>query len=146
MVGVPCGSNDGSSGRVLFFSYGPQMVTPGESTVYKNICLTVCVSLSELGHPETHEKLSIKRLSGSINEKQGEKLLLSCRHWARQSGLAKNRHPGKIQLKRVNHGRSTRHRHGDSARPPAALRKVWFSTALSKKKQKATSWIVERFC
>ena len=39
--------------------------------------LTVCVSLSELGPSETHEKLSVKRLCGLSDEKLGEKLLLS---------------------------------------------------------------------
>ena len=66
--------------------------------------------MSELGPPETHEKLSVKRLCGSSNEKQGEKLLLSCRHWAPLvqplSGLAKNRHVGKtpyVSWNDVNH-------------------------------------------
>ena len=42
-------------------------------------------------------------------------------------------------------GRLTRHRHGGFVRPPAALRKVWFSMALiveKKKKERQTSWIV----
>ena len=52
------------------------MVTP-KSIVNKNIFLTVCVSLSELGPSEPHLKLFVKRLCGSSNEKQGGKLLLS---------------------------------------------------------------------
>ena len=41
--------------------------------VFKNIFLTVCVSLSRLGPSETHEKLSIRKMCDSSNEKQGEK-------------------------------------------------------------------------
>ena len=55
---------------------GQRVVTP-ESIVPQNIFFTVCVSFSELGPSETHVKLSVKRLCGSSNEKQGEKLLLS---------------------------------------------------------------------
>ena len=44
--------------------------------------LTVCVSRGELGPSETHEKLLVKRLCGSSNEKHGEKLLLSWCHGA----------------------------------------------------------------
>ena len=82
-----------------FFSFGARVVVSPESIVHKNISLTVCASLSELGPPEPREELSVKRMCGSSNAKQGEKLLLSCRHWAPLvrplSGLAKNRHVGK---------------------------------------------------
>ena len=50
----------------------------------------------------------------------------------------------KIQLKQVNHdqssadGRSTHHQHGDSARPPTILRKVWFSVGQVEEKKKAS--------
>ena len=44
--------------------------------IFKNIFLTVCVSLSGLGPSETHEKLSMRKMCDSSNEKQGEKLFL----------------------------------------------------------------------
>ena len=64
------------------------------------ICfLTVCVSLSGLGPSETHEKLSMRKMRDSSNEKQGEKLFLLWRHSALLvrpfSCLAKNRRQGK---------------------------------------------------
>ena len=104
VFGVSCGSNDGSGGRVIFFFFlrpSSQWWRSRSST--KIFFLTICVSLSELGSPETHEKLSVKRLCGSSNEKQlqGEKLLLSWRHWAPLmqplSRLAKNRHMGTVE-------------------------------------------------
>ena len=42
----------------------------------QNIFLTVCVSLGGLGPSETHEKLSMRKMCDSSNEKQGEKLFL----------------------------------------------------------------------
>ena len=39
----------------------------------------------------------------------------------------------------------TRHRHGDSARPPAALRKDLFSAGLVEKKNRQGSWIGESY-
>ena len=61
-----------------------------------NIFLTVCASLSELGPSKTHEKLSLKKLCESSNEKQGENLFLPRHHSAPLvqpfSGLASNRH------------------------------------------------------
>ena len=50
--------------------------------IFKNIFLTVCVSLSGLGPSETHEKLSMRKMCDSSNEKQGEKLFLPWRHSA----------------------------------------------------------------
>ena len=66
--------------------------------IFKNIFLTVCVSLSGLGPSETHEKLSMRKTCDSSNEKQGEKLFLLWRHPALLvrpfSWLAKNRRQG----------------------------------------------------
>ena len=70
--------------------------------IFKNIFLTVCVSLSGLGPSETHEKLSMRKMCDSSNEKQGEKLFLLWRHSALLvrvyvrpfSWLAKNRRQG----------------------------------------------------
>ena len=63
--------------------------------IFKNIFLTVCVSLSGLSPSETHEKLSMRKMCDSSNEKQGEKLFLLWRHSALLvwpcSWLAKNR-------------------------------------------------------
>ena len=42
--------------------------------ICKKNFLTVCVSLSGLGPSETHEKLSMRKMCDSSNEKQGEKL------------------------------------------------------------------------
>ena len=72
---------------------------PGTLIIFKNIFLTVCVSLSGLGPSETHEKLSMRKICDSSNEKQGEKLFLLWRHSALLvwpfSWLAKNRRQGK---------------------------------------------------
>ena len=54
---------------------GPRVVTR-DLIIFKNIFLTVCVSLSGLGPSETHEKLSMRKMCDSSNEKQGEKLFL----------------------------------------------------------------------
>ena len=66
--------------------------------------LTVCVSLSGLGPSETHEKLSMRKMCDSSNEKQGEKLFLLWRHSALLvrpcSWLAKNRRQGKPDRRR----------------------------------------------
>ena len=66
--------------------------------IFQNIFLTVCVSLSGLGPSETHEKLSMRKMCDSSNEKQGEKLFLLWRHSALLvrpfSWLAKNRRQG----------------------------------------------------
>ena len=48
---------------------------PGPDHLQKYF-LTVCVSLSGLGPSETHEKLSMRKMCDSSNEKQGEKLNL----------------------------------------------------------------------
>ena len=71
---------------------------PRDLIIFKNIFLTVCVSLSGLGPSETHEKLSMRKMCDSSNEKQGEKLFLLWRHSALLvrpfSWLAKNRRQG----------------------------------------------------
>ena len=113
--------------------------------------LAVCVSLGELGSPETLEN-SMKRLCGSSNEKQGEKLPLSCRHWVPLvrllSGLAKDLHVGKIQLKQVNH--KLRRCAIHMAISPGLQRPCEkFGTArLCRKKRKKANfvYIVESFC
>ena len=64
--------------------------------------LAVCVSSSGLGPSETHEKLSMRKMCDSSNEKQGEKLFLLWRHSALlvrpSSWLAKNRRQGNMSL------------------------------------------------
>ena len=75
-----------------------QRVVTRDLLIFKNIFLTVCVSLSGLCPSETHEKLSIRKMCDSSNEKQGEKLFLLWRHSALLvrpfSWLAKNRRQG----------------------------------------------------
>ena len=141
VFGVSCGSNDGSGGRVIIFftARGPVAT---ESIVHKNMFLTICVSLSELGPPETHENLSVKRLCGSSNEKQGEKLLLSWRHWAPLvqplSRLAKNRHVGTVKTSQPQSRPTDDWRTMDRA-IPQGLQRPWekFGSAqLSVEKQK----------
>ena len=45
--------------------------------IFKNIFLTVCVSLSGLGPSETHEKLSMRKMCDSSSEKTRRKVIPS---------------------------------------------------------------------
>ena len=71
---------------------------PGTWSSSKIFFWQFCISLSGLGPSETHEKLSMRKMCDSSNEKQGGKLFLLWRHSALLvrpfSWLAKNRRQG----------------------------------------------------
>ena len=72
----------------------------------KNIFLKVCVSLGRFDPSAGHEKLPIRRVCDSSNEKREWKLLRPWRHWAPfvrpLTACAKNRHSGKSRCWRFD--------------------------------------------
>ena len=135
VLGVCCGSNDESGGRVIFFlrpAGGDPGVDRPQTYFLDSLCFFEWKNLALL----KPMKSFVWRGCGSSNEKQGEKLLLSIgRRWADWLKIDTwEKYSWNESTTSSAVGWLTRHQHGDSARPPVALRKVWFSTALSKKK------------